>query len=45
MSKEFVFHVKGSEPDPYIIKVSLSPILISKAFYLTSDEGDFEGGF
>jgi hypothetical protein len=29
MSKEFVFHVKGSEPDPYIVKVSFSPLDIS----------------
>jgi hypothetical protein len=29
MPKEFVFHVKGSEPDPYTVKVSLPPLKIS----------------
>ena len=29
MPKEFVFHVQGSDPDPYIVKVLFPPLTIS----------------
>jgi hypothetical protein len=32
MPKEFVFHVKGSDPDPYIVKVSFSPLNVPAVY-------------
>ena len=29
MSNEIIYHVKGSVPDPYIVKVTISPLSIS----------------